>query len=151
MRITTKQEHLDVVCTDTDWSEGYKIMMKLFTTCALGKYKGNAIGLAHNQIGGNKRVYVVKGSANSTWRGFINATIVEKSPVTFLNRENCMSYPKGKSAQVERHPWIVVNYLKGEKYVDERFEGMDAIIHQHEIDHINGIDIYKKEEQLNAK
>lgn len=153
MRITTKQEHLDVVCTDVaSVEEGVSISTRLLMTCMLHKYN-NSIGLAHNQIGGDKNVYVVKldnyahenDYKRSQWRSYFNATIVKRSEETTLHTEGCMSFPKSKLSLVKRHEWVVVRHLTSVGYIEEKFTGMNAIIHQHEIDHTNGLDIYKKE------
>lgn len=139
MRITTKINHLNFRCTECEtYEEGLKIAGKLRLTCLQGQYK-NAIGLAHNQIAGNKRVYVVK--TKKGFRSYINPSIVDKSSKTYETTEGCMSYPN-KPSKVERHEWVVVKHLTTDGYVESRFEGFEATIHQHEIQHLDGIDIH---------
>tara|TARA_Y100001973_G_C5209214_1_gene344243 strand:- start:22336 stop:22788 length:453 start_codon:yes stop_codon:yes gene_type:complete len=130
--------------------DGAKIANKLMQVVMNPKHR-NAIGLAHNQIGGNKKVFVAK--IDKQWRVFINPSIVKKSDDVVDSREGCMTFPNMTNV-VKRHTWIEVesqvkerNDIKGQMFKTERFEGMNAIVIQHEIDHLNGIHIFNKEEE----
>ena len=141
MRITTNINDLNFKCSYVyNYNEGLKIANKLKMVCLFGKNK-DAIGLAHNQIRGNKNVYVIK--SKNTFRPFINAKIVDASEEFFKHEEGCMSFPN-KCNSVTRHKWVKVSHLIKDGYVTETFTGFDACIHQHEIDHLNGIDIHHK-------
>jgi peptide deformylase len=100
------------------------------------------IGLAANQIGLTKRVFVM-GSNNIP--GFpkpfalFNPKIIETSSETILDQEGCLSYP-GLYLTIKRPSWIVAEYqnTKGD-IIEARFDGYLAKCFQHELDHLNGI------------
>jgi peptide deformylase len=102
----------------------------------------NGIGLAANQIGITKRVFVM-GSNNIP--GFpepfavFNPRIVEASTDIIVDQEGCLSYP-GLFLTVKRPSWIVAEYqnAKGDT-IEARFEGYLAKCFQHELDHLDGI------------
>jgi peptide deformylase len=104
--------------------------------------EANGIGLAANQIGITKRVFVM-GSYNIN--GFpapfavFNPRIIEASAEIVLDQEGCLSYP-GLFLTVKRPSWIVAEYqnAKGD-IIEARFEGYLAKCFQHELDHLDGI------------
>jgi peptide deformylase len=104
--------------------------------------EANGIGLAANQIGITKRVFVM-GSNNIP--GFpvpfaiFNPRIVEASTEMVTDQEGCLSYP-GLFLTVKRPSWIVAEYqnAKGDT-IEARFEGYLAKCFQHELDHLDGI------------
>jgi peptide deformylase len=101
--------------------------------------------LAANQIGFNKRIYVairpIKIDKEIKYEvfEFINPEIISYSDEMVENWESCFSIP-GKVFLVERHKEIKIKYNKatGEQK-EEELKGFDAIIAQHEIDHLDGI------------
>jgi peptide deformylase len=104
--------------------------------------EANGIGLAANQIGITKRVFVM-GSHNIP--GFpapfavFNPRIVEASTEMVLDQEGCLSYP-GLFLTVKRPSWIVVEYQNScGDIIDAKFEGYLAKCFQHELDHLDGI------------
>jgi peptide deformylase len=104
--------------------------------------EANGIGLAANQIGIIKRVFVM-GSNNIP--GFpvpfaiFNPRIVEASTEMITDQEGCLSYP-GLFLTVKRPSWIVAEYqnAKGDT-IEARFDGYLAKCFQHELDHLDGI------------
>ena len=103
-------------------------------------------GLAANQIGINKKVAYYELTKNAVV--LINPRIVEKSKkVSF--REGCLSFP-GLEIITDRYDEIVIENsarIAGEmKFGARRFSanGLEAIIIQHEIDHLNGITILNR-------
>jgi len=100
------------------------------------------IGLAANQIGLKKRVFVI-GSNNIP--GFpapfalFNPRIIEASPKTALDREGCLSYP-GLFLMVKRPAWVVAEYQDSQGNTKEiKIDGYLAKCFQHELDHLDGI------------
>ena len=141
MRITTNINDLNFKCSDVEsYKRGDIIGAKLKVVCMFGKNK-DAVGLAHNQIKGKKNVYVVK--SKNVFRTFINAKIIDFSEDIFKHEEGCMSFPN-KCNKVTRHKWITISHLIEDGYIEETFKGFEACVHQHEIDHLNGIDIHHK-------
>tara|TARA_R100001463_G_C3399055_1_gene207801 strand:+ start:43 stop:480 length:438 start_codon:yes stop_codon:yes gene_type:complete len=132
-------------CIKVEYLEGKKIAKQLLLTALLPNNSRRCVGLAHNQIGGDKRVYIVK--HDKKWRAFINPTISVSSN-TETSFENCMSYPKGKTTPIQRGVEVSVMHQIGEnEFKTETFTGEVAIRHQHEFDHLQGIHIYNKNEE----
>ena len=147
MRITKNREILEKKCEGIYYTEGIIIANKLKNVVIFGKHK-SCIGLAHNQIGGNKNVFIAK--INNNWRCFINASIINHSEDYIIHEESCMSFPK-KSNKVKRYNSITIEYqvkarndVTGNMFETETFEGFNACIIQHEIDHLKGIHIFNK-------
>lgn len=102
----------------------------------------NGIGLAANQIGIAKRVFVI-GSKNIP--GFpepfavFNPEIKEISPEEVLDKEGCLSYP-GLFLNVKRPAWVVATYQDRDGNTKEiKVDGYLAKCFQHEYDHLDGI------------
>lgn len=100
------------------------------------------IGLAANQIGLTKRVFVM-GSYNIP--GFpepfalFNPRILEASTELVLDEEGCLSYP-GLFLKLKRPSWVIAEYQnnKGD-IIEARFEGYLSKCFQHELDHLDGV------------
>ena len=75
MKITTNKKDLEYKCKGVYYTEGLKIANKLKHIVLFGNNK-DCVGLAHNQIRGNKNVFIAK--INNTWRTFINPYISGK-------------------------------------------------------------------------
>ena len=101
----------------------------------------NGVGLAANQVGIDKAICVVDLEGRTKKMVLINPTIIERSKKKTKLSEACLSCP-GMSVNKKRADRVVVesDRLDGElaTYV---FEGYDAKIVQHEIDHLNGINL----------
>ena len=125
-----KAKTVEVQPSDTELpallEEMYKVMEE-----------AKGIGLAANQIGSSKRVFVMK--ARGTNEAFINPEVLSQElPTTF--EEGCLSIP-GASAITKRFNKLKLRYFKPEDLttpVEETFEGTSAIAVQHEMDHLNG-------------
>lgn len=104
--------------------------------------KNMGIGLAANQIGLTKNVFVI-GSENIP--GFpkpfavFNPKIISLSNDTELFKEGCLSFP-GLWLNIKRPKKIQVQYQnsKGD-IIDAEIDGLIARCFQHEYDHLNGI------------
>ncbi|MBI4091101.1 MAG: peptide deformylase [Candidatus Komeilibacteria bacterium] len=99
----------------------------------------NGIGLAAPQIGKNIRLIIVKvGDEGNDYRAYVNPEIVFSSDKTVAIEEGCLSLP-GVFGYVQRASKIRFTYrdLDGKKQ-SGKARGMEAIVLQHEIDHING-------------
>ena len=136
--ITKKNDKLYLKCEQVNYNEGYKIAKKLHLIAISNK---NCVGLAHNQIGGNKAVFVAK--VNNTWIYFINPILVAKSDENYMHTESCMSFPN-KPSKVLRYSKITIQYDVENGIKAERFEGFNACIIQHELHHLNGKTIFCK-------
>ena len=104
--------------------------------------ESKGIGLAANQIGLLKRVFVM-GSTNIT--GFpkpfavFNPEITDHSENTVLDEEGCLSFP-GLYFKVSRPEWIEAKFQDRDGNIHEvKMDGYVAKCFQHELDHLNGI------------
>ena len=150
MKIVTDKKKIENKCDLLYFKDGLIISKKLISVCLLSK-NSDCIGLAHNQIGGNKFVFVAK--IDNKWRSFINAAIISTSEDYIMHEESCMSFPN-KFNKVKRFNKITIKHQvkarndnNGDAFITEEFQGMDAFIIQHEIDHLNGVHIFNKGEE----
>jgi len=107
----------------------------------------NAIGLSAIQIGLPKRAFITLDSPEShgsggpkSWKLWVNPVIEETEPETMECTEGCLSFP-GRSVLTKRLRQITVSAHRIDEWSErERFAliGLDAIIFQHELDHLNG-------------
>ncbi|CAD8072729.1 unnamed protein product [Paramecium sonneborni] len=116
--------------------------------------KIQALALAAPQIGWEKRLFICadlnlkqrKKSKHITKVDvFLNPEIIQKSNDLIQSEENCLSLPSNKTAFVMRSSKIVMkfyNLLGSEQFVEA--EGLQAIIYQHEVDHLDGITVLQK-------
>ena len=145
MKIVTDPVALGKVCTELEFIPSKKIADKMILwlrTDRRGKQVSEgAVGLACNQLGFDARVFLLKG-ASGRWDTFINPVITERSDETYITDEGCLSIPN-KEFKIERSQKIVV--VDGIGYDETKYTGRDAIVIQHEIDHLNGILISDKE------
>lgn len=102
-----------------------------------------AHGIAANQIGSNLRVCVVSSDRGKTHKVMINPCIIDRGG-EFIGDEACLSFP-GVLVRIKRSAVCEINYL------DEFFQmhieplmGFDAIVAQHEIDHLDGITLFQR-------
>ncbi len=153
-KITTDRNKLEFECSLVYYTEGLKIANQLKQVVLFGKHK-NCVGLAHNQIGGDKSVFIAK--IDNKWRTFINPVItgcidsnysIEDNK--FEHEESCMSFPN-KSNKVIRYKKIELKHQikarndnDGGIWKTEIFSGFNACVIQHEMDHLNGIHIFNK-------
>jgi peptide deformylase len=109
------------------------------------------IGLAANQIGLAKRVFVM-GSNNIP--GFpapfalFNPRIIESSTELVLDQEGCLSYP-GLFLMVKRPSWVVAEYQDSQGNTKEiKIDGYLSKCFQHELDHLDGVCFVDKVSQM---
>jgi len=109
-------------------------------------YQNKGVGLAAPQVGENIRVIATsqrdKKKTKDKFLGetiMINPKIIEKSKETILREEACISLPNC-TGMVKRHQAITVEFLdlKGKKQ-SKKYKEFNAVIIQHEIDHLDGI------------
>ena len=113
--------------------------------------EAKGIGLAANQIGLTKRVFVM-GSYGIT--GFpepfalFNPKILEASKELVLDDEGCLSYP-GLFLKLKRPSWVIAEYQNSRgDTIEAKFEGYLSKCFQHELDHLDGICFVDKVSQM---
>lgn len=104
--------------------------------------KAEGVGLAGPQVGLNLRVAVLLldyKSEKPSLAFFRNPVIVERSDELVEGYEGCLSIP-GVGGLVRRHLWVKVEHHtpKGEVLHAEA-EGYNAVLWQHELDHLEGM------------
>mgnify|MGYP001205401055 CR=1 FL=1 len=100
----------------------------------------NGVGLSANQVGINKRIFVMNcvGEESPTYV-FINPIIKNNQSEDCVDKEGCLSFP-GLYIDVKRKKSVVVQWqdLDG-SFQEKEFFGLEAVCVQHEIDHLDGI------------
>ncbi len=144
--------HETLTQISTPWVFGQDADAELLekTMCDFMIQEGG-IGLAANQIGIAKRVFVM---GSSRIEGFptpfalFNPEILEASEEQVLEKEGCLSYPDLWLA-VKRPAVIKVKYQnsKGD-IIEAGMSGLIARCFQHELDHLNGVCFIDKVSQM---
>ena len=97
----------------------------------------NGIGIAAPQVGIQKRVIIIDIGKGA--KPYINPTIVSKSKKIIESEEGCLSVP-GVFGMVDRSYTVTVEFKKDNgKPKKIKVKGLEAIVFQHEIDHLDGI------------
>lgn len=99
----------------------------------------NGVGLAANQVGDTRRWFV-----GQAFKVVINPEIIEASAETEAREEGCLSKP-GFKRKVNRAAVIKVQWTNAKgKTVNRQLRGFPARIFQHELDHLNGRNIWMR-------
>jgi peptide deformylase len=111
--------------------------------------EAEGVGLAANQIGRLKRVFVAVHEDEQY--AIVNPVIEENSETTERDIEGCLSIPETR-VEVERPTTVTVSGqdLSGEPLRVEA-EGLLARIFQHEIDHLDGVLILDRTDRQSRK
>ena len=118
--------------TDTDAEQVELEMIQLMRA-------NNGRGLAANQVGLLKRVFVIQLEGNISATAMFNPTIVNQSEDLVVGEEGCLSFPD-LWLDVKRPKWIDAVYLdKLGKECKITLTGINAKCFLHELDHLNGI------------
>ena len=120
-----------------------KIIEKMIKTMR----KHNGAGLAANQIYEPIRICIIEVLDNPRYKHLntiplkvlINPkVIIKKDSATFNSYEGCLSVPNLRG-KVKRYNTInVTYYTMGAKKITEDIKGLESIVYQHEIDHLDG-------------
>ena len=107
-------------------------------------YKYDGIGLAACQVGVLKRIIVydiqyIEEGAKKQVQVLINPVIKTRSKELVEVEEGCLSFPEVYET-VKRHEKVTVEYISAEgKKKRITANGIESIVLQHEIDHLDGI------------
>lgn len=135
-QIITDPSRLREACEEVDdiLGEGLDLVDRLRASLAASYITG--VGLAANQIGVSKRVFIMDLPEDGIYHGyaFINPVVSDlKEPIVF--DEGCLSYPGITLKTVRYNRATIKDSLNPEGY---SFTGLAAVIIQHETDHLNG-------------
>ncbi len=103
-------------------------------------YAAPGVGLSAIQVGVAKRMIVIDTSKNSVISNIkmINPEIIWESDESQSNEEGCLSFPD-QYVEILRSKEIKVKYISENKESKtSNFKGFEAVIIQHEIDHLDG-------------
>jgi peptide deformylase len=97
------------------------------------------VGLAANQVGVLRRVFVVQAADEEEPRALVNPSIAERSEEVDEDDEGCLSM-QGVAVSVERPVRIRLEASDEEgNPVTLELEGLPARVAQHELDHLDGV------------
>ena len=102
-------------------------------------YQANGIGLAANQVGYNRRMFVMDTSNEKDKpQVFINPVIKSKNNLKMSNVEGCLSCPN-EEVKVNRSVSVNLEWMcrHGESQ-HKTFYYLPCVVVQHEMDHLNG-------------
>lgn len=119
-------------------------IIKLITDMFETMHNANGIGLAANQVGANKQIFVVdisnvEGYESTKPLALINPKIVAKSEETIGYEEGCLSIPD-QHEEVIRPKKITIEFQDADlksRTIDA--DDLLARVMQHEYDHLQGI------------
>ena len=133
----------DIPINDIKSDNTKKIIEKMIKT--MRQYNG--AGLAANQIYEPIRICIIEVLDNPRYKHLntiplkilINPkVIIKKDTATFNSYEGCLSVPNLRG-KVKRYNTINVTYYNMDaKKITEDIKGLESIVYQHEIDHLDG-------------
>lgn len=98
-----------------------------------------ALGIAANQVGHNKRIIICKLSTSENPTLMINPVVEVLDEEFHEEKEGCLSFP-GKYVHTKRPKKIKVKYINELiEHAEQELSDLDSTIVQHEVDHLNGI------------
>ena len=99
-------------------------------------YRNDGVGIAANQIGMSIMVFAMV--TGDIWRTFINPKILRSYGEKIKHVEGCLSIP-GKDYEIERYSKVDIEFYDFDfKNQNRTYEWREAIIVQHEVDHLHG-------------
>ena len=102
-------------------------------------YRNNGIGLAANQVGYSRRIFVMDvGPSKSNPMFFINPVVEKRAKEKLTEEEGCLSCQK-QLIKVKRPIYVGLKWFcrHGEEQY-KTFYHLAARVGQHEMDHLNG-------------
>ncbi|RRN69102.1 peptide deformylase [Peribacillus simplex] len=113
-------------------------------------YLREGVGLSANQIGLNKRMFVMyfpdeKGKLFEY--ALVNPKIISHSATMIYlpQSEGCLSVDRDVKGYVPRYERVKIKAVDGNgEEIEMRLKGFAAIVFQHELDHLNGMMFYDR-------
>ena len=102
-------------------------------------YQNNGIGLAANQVGYNRKIFVMDiSNEKNKPQIFINPKIEKRAKEKLTEEEGCLSCP-GDLMQVRRPIYVALSWFcEHGKEQYKTFYNFPARVVQHEMDHLDG-------------
>ena len=127
-------------------NEELKLLQDMIDTM----YAAPGVGLSAIQVGVAKRMIVIDTSKNNVISNIkmINPEIIFESNESQLHEEGCLSFPD-QFVEVLRSKEIKVKFInENSETKTNTFSGFEAVIIQHEIDHLDGNLLIDKVSQI---
>lgn len=121
--------------TEFDFENDDALQLKKDLLAAMYKFGG--VGLSANQVGIDKKVFVIGGKGVDT-KAVFNPELLNVSDEVISMREGCLSYP-GLWLHIKRPVGAIFKYYdeNGNETIEE-FKGIPARVMLHEYDHMLG-------------
>lgn len=116
----------------------------LISSMAMTMYMTGGVGLAANQVGVLKRVFVCDVRSNlkdkrDDFRVFVNPVILTATEDMEMMREGCLSFP-GARENIERPKRVLIRaFTPSGQPFEAELGGWEARVALHEFDHLEGI------------
>ncbi len=113
----------------------------LLYTAEHSEEQGNvpAGGIAAVQVGKHQKVFFILNYDTNKWEVFINPKIEIEEFLKTTTKEGCLSVPD-ILGDVTRYLKIKIKYQNREgEWETKKYEGLNAVSIQHEIDHLEGV------------
>lgn len=149
--VTYPDDRLDTPCNKVEvfGHELVEVVQRMHATIKHKKSLG--FGLAANQVGIMLQIIVINTLSNNKKApgylgALINPEIIEYGDDIEMGNEGCLSFPDARY-DVSRSGHVKVKFfdISGKEHV-RKFSGLNAVVIQHEVDHINGITMKKRSE-----
>jgi peptide deformylase len=146
IKLVNRNEVENVDCEDVQ-SEEMKHILDVIIPQMKGILKAeNGVGLAAPQVGIKKRFFIAWNPDKQDFEPYFNAFYIRASDSRTKMQEGCLSYEKGKYKEIKRYKSIklIHDAWNGTKFErkTKTFRGIEAIILQHECDHLRGKTIF---------
>jgi len=134
--IVYPSQYLDTLCeTISKFTEDIRNELDNMKEIML-QHKG--IGLAANQIGINKRMFIMLQQSDKSIVEFINPEITEQSPNFIMDKEGCLSFPN-IALDIRRSEHVIIKaYNRKEEEFQVMLYGIEARCALHEVEHLDG-------------
>lgn len=136
MDIITDEIKLSERADEVDVRKDNKLVREITVALKDTIREHNLTSLSANQIGYNKRIFVI--NFNGDLRTFINPVISSVKGIE-LSRETCPSVPDKTYIRIRHNDITAMYQTPLGKIESNRFLGMAAKIFQHEVDHLDGL------------
>lgn len=146
--ITAPHPILELRASEVEEHEFGPELVKHLKNMAETMYAAPGVGLAGPQVSDPRRILVIdsgeRDERGTRLRLMCNPVIVEKSKDFITWRETCLSVPEFE-VDVQRHRVIKVKWRHPDGTpMEDVFEDYEAVIVQHEMDHLLGTIILEK-------
>jgi len=140
--VNYKDPVLKTPCQSVDFNNSPFDILEFSKELVKFMYDNNAVGLAANQVGVPYRIFAMRGQPENFV--CINPRIVHFSETDILLEEGCLTFP-GLYVKIKRpqHVRVRFNTPNGD-VMTKQFTGMTARIFQHEMDHLDGVEFFRR-------